>query len=178
MLRLRPYKACDANQIVTWIKDEYSFHQWCADRFHVYPITAQMMNQHYDGMASDDSCWQMTAFDETGVVGHFTMRFTSHKKNIIRLGFVILSDRARGRGLGKEMLRLALNYSFYTLKVDKVTLGVFANNPSAYFCYKAVGFQDVASNGEAYLIQGEVWKCIEMEVSLKSYQAGRRGRNR
>lgn len=54
----------------------------------------------------------MTAFDETGVVGHLIMRFTDAEKTILRFGFVIVDDMKRGQGLGKEMLLLALKYAF------------------------------------------------------------------
>ena len=40
MLKLRPYRPADAATIVSWIADEYSFRQWCADRYDHYPITA------------------------------------------------------------------------------------------------------------------------------------------
>lgn len=36
MIRIRPYKACDAQAITTWIKDEYAFRQWSADRYENY----------------------------------------------------------------------------------------------------------------------------------------------
>ena len=39
MIRLRPYKDCDAQKITAWIKDEYSFRQWSADRYDKFPIT-------------------------------------------------------------------------------------------------------------------------------------------
>ena len=39
MLRLRPFKKCDADTIVSWIKNERIFRFWCADRFENYPIT-------------------------------------------------------------------------------------------------------------------------------------------
>lgn len=48
MLRLRPYKACDTEIIVTWLKNEYAFRQWSADRYDAYPLTAQEMNAYYD----------------------------------------------------------------------------------------------------------------------------------
>ena len=76
MLRLRPYKACDAQTIVSWIKDETAFRKWCADRFERYPITADDMNVQYDALAYEDRFFEMTAYDETGVVGHLIMRFT------------------------------------------------------------------------------------------------------
>lgn len=46
MLRLRPYKACDAKTIVSWIKDETAFRMWSADRFERYPMTQEDLNAH------------------------------------------------------------------------------------------------------------------------------------
>ena len=165
MLRLRPYKPCDAKTIVSWIGDEVSFRKWCADRFDHYPITADDLNRHYDAFADSDSFYQMTAFDETGVVGHMIMRFIDKEKRVLRFGFVIVDDKKRGMGYGKRMLELAVKYAFEILKVDKITLGVFENNEAAHMCYKAVGFQETPT-GEARFCRffGEDWKCIELEM--------------
>lgn len=166
MLRLRPYKPCDAKQIVSWIKDEVSFRKWCADRFESYPITAEDMNAHYDALANTDSFFQMTAFDESGVVGHLIMRFVDEEKKTLRFGFVIVDDSKRGMGYGKEMLQLAAKYAFEILKVERITLGVFENNEAAYYCYKAAGFKDVELAEEEYFkILGEDWKCLELEMT-------------
>lgn len=165
MLRLRPYKPCDAETIVSWIKDEISFRKWCADRFEKYPINAEDMNAHYDALANMDSFFQMTAFDESGVVGHLIMRFVDEEKKTLRFGFVIVDDSKRGMGYGKEMLQLAAKYAFDILKVEKVTLGVFENNEAAYHCYKAAGFKNVEIAKEEYFkILGEDWKCLELEM--------------
>jgi hypothetical protein len=52
------------------------------------------------------------------------------------------------------------------LKAEKVTLGVFENNPSAYYCYKAAGFKEIEMDRELiFEILGEQWNCIEMEVN-------------
>ena len=48
MIRLRPYKAYDAQTIIKWFKDEYSFRQWCADRYEKYPIAFDDTNLYYD----------------------------------------------------------------------------------------------------------------------------------
>lgn len=170
-LRLRPYKKCDAKEIVTWCKDETAFRKWCSDRFESFPITETDMNQKYidhNGDCADlDNFYPMTAFDETGVAGHLIMRFTDKEKQVLRFGFVIVDDKKRGRGYGKEMLILAQKYAFEILKVKKITLGVFENNPSAYYCYKAAGFKEIhMENEEYYEILGEKWKCIEMEVCI------------
>ena len=161
MLRLRPYKPGDAEQIVRWCKDEYAFRQWSADRYPKFPITAENINALYNG----SEIWGFTAFDETGVVGHLTMRFPKGDFNEVRFGFVIVDCEKRGRGYGKEMLSLAVKYAFEFIKADKISLGVFENNTAAFQCYKAVGFKIVETDLiESYNCLGEVWNCIDMEI--------------
>lgn len=165
MLRLRQYKKCDAKYIASWIKDEVAFRKWCADRYENYPISPEDINKHYDSVAYTDDFYQMTAFDDTGAVGHLIMRFIDEDKKILRFGFIIIDYNKRGKGYGKEMLQLALKYAFEILKVDKVTLGVFEKNESAYYCYRSVGFKDVYEKETKYVnILNENWKCLELEI--------------
>lgn len=165
MMRLRPYKACDAQTITTWFKDEYAFRQWSADRYENYPISPDDMNARDDGDRNNGRIWAMTAFDDEGVVGYFTMRFPNDDSlDEIRLGFVIVDAQRRGRGYGKEMLSLAIRYAFDFVKVRKISLGVFENNEAAIRCYEACGFRRVElEKTESYHCMGEVWNCIEME---------------
>ena len=169
MLRLRQYKPCDAKTIISWCKDEASFRRWTSDRYETFPITEEDMNHKYIDCNGDcyeaDNFYPMTAFDESGVVGHLIMRYADAQKNILRFGFVSVDDSKRGMGYGKEMLRLALKYAFEILKVEKVTLGVFENNLPAYYCYKAAGFQDLKLDKEVYCeVCGERWKILELEL--------------
>ena len=165
MLRLRPYKNGDAEVIVSWIRDEYAFRQWCADRYDHYPVTADDINERYNSLADADWFYPMTAFDEKGIAGHLIMRFTDEQKSVLRFGFVIVDAARRGQGYGKEMLHLALTMAFEVLKASTVTLGVFENNPAAYYCYRAAGFQNVPAESAAYFhVLGEDWKCLELRI--------------
>ena len=151
MLRLRPYKAGDAQTITTWLKDEFALRQWSADRYGSYPITPADMNAYYDNEKDSGRSWGM--------------RFP-HADSLeeLRLGFVIVDDAQRGRGYGKEMLSLAVRYAFEFVGVQKVSLGVFENNTAALHCYEACGFRRVEREQvEQYRCMGEVWRCIELE---------------
>lgn len=171
MIILRPYKNSDAEKIAGWIKDEFAFRQWSADRYESYPITSENINDYYRSFSDSDAFFAMTAFDENGVVGHLTMRFTDAEKSVLRFGFVIVDDSKRGVGLGKELLYLSLKYAFEILRVKTVTLGVFENNSSAYYCYKSVGFIDLKNDQfEYYNILNESWKCLEMKMDICDYE--------
>ena len=63
------------------------------------------------------------------------------------------------------MLLLAQKYAFEILRVKKITLGVFENNTAALNCYKAAGFRQIeTAEKESYVILGETWEGIEMEI--------------
>ena len=76
----------------------------------------------------------MTAFDVSGITGHLTMRCTDSSRETVRLGFIIIDDRLRGKGYGREMFSMAVGYAFEFLRVRKVSLGIFENNEAAKNC--------------------------------------------
>ncbi|HRF36648.1 MAG TPA: GNAT family N-acetyltransferase, partial [Clostridia bacterium] len=71
----------------------------------------------------------------------------------------------RGKGYGKAMLLAAVEYAKINLNAEIITLGVFANNDNAKYCYQSVGFKSVGKNENYQMPLGE-WECIEMSLSL------------
>lgn len=163
-MELRRYKASDAQIITKWLKNEYAFRQWSADRYENYPITADDMNNYYS-QYNDNELYKLTAVNEDEIVAHLTIRFIDEAGKIARFGFVIVDDTKRGNGYGKELVSSALKYAFEELQTDKVTLGVFENNTPAINCYLSCGFKIVEKESiESYQCMGEIWNCIEMEI--------------
>ncbi|MBO4603780.1 MAG: GNAT family N-acetyltransferase [Clostridiales bacterium] len=175
MLRLRPYKPCDAETIVSWCDNEYTFMNWGGYLFGKYPIKAEDMNSKYLELNGDckeqDNFYPMTLFDEEGIKGHMIMRYINGDDTILRFGWVILDPASRGRGYGKEMIKLGLEYAFEILRVRSVTIGVFENNIPAYHCYLAAGFRKSGLIEDSYHeIYGETWKIVELEISKGEYE--------
>lgn len=157
MLRLRPYNKNDAQTILSWINDEKAFYKWTAGVLGDYPISVEQFNTVSNLMA-------FTAIDDNEIVGFFTMRRPNESFEELRFGFVIVDLEKRGQGYGKKMLKLGLKYAKEIFGASKVSLGVFENNESAYYCYKAVGFEDVPQDEiEKYSVMGEEWNCLELE---------------
>ena len=160
MLRLRPYNLNDAEQILSWCKDEKAFYKWTAGILGDYPLSKEQFSAVTNLMA-------FTAIDDNEIVGFFTMRKPSDFFDELRFGFVVVDSEKRGKGYGKKMLQLGLKYAKEIYGAKKVSLGVFENNESAYHCYKAVGFQDIIlEETEMYHVLGEEWKCLELEMQL------------
>ena len=159
-LRLRPYNTSDAEKILLWSRDEKSFYKWTAGVLGEYPLSKEQFNSVTNLMA-------FTAIDDDDVVGFFTMRRPSESFDELRFGFVVVDSEKRGRGYGKEMLQLGIKYAKDIFGAKRVSLGVFENNESAYYCYKAVGFKDIVlEKAETYTVLGEKWKCLELEMKL------------
>ena len=156
-MTLRPFVTNDAATILSWCKDKHAFRLWSADRYEGFPAQPEEMMRQYEGQ----NLHPLTAIADDIIIGHILLRFPSEDKSVIRFGFVIVDDSKRGRGYGRQMLRLAIDYAQQQLGARRITLGVFCDNLSAVECYKSVGFRIMGM--DSYLIDGEEWKGYEME---------------
>lgn len=174
MIRLRAYKKCDAEKIVSWCNEENVFNLWGGKHFGDFPISADVINHKYfdnnGDCAEEDNFYPMTAFDDTGVVGHFILRYLNGNNKILRLGWVIVDNSKRGQKIGQKMLKLGLKYAFEIMQADTVTIGVFEHNIPAYKCYLSTGFRKSETLEDSYVnINGKDCKVVELEMSKQEY---------
>ena len=159
MMTLRPFTIDDAPIILSWIKDIAAFRKWSADRYPTFPPKPEDMVAQYES----DVIFPFTAIDDEGkVVGHIILRYPDPSKTVIHFGFVIVDNNLRGKGYGKQMLQLAIQKAKNEFGAKKISLGVFENNTSAFYCYESVGFKVIGA--ESYTIDGEEWTEKEMEI--------------
>ena len=173
MLKLRPYKSCDSEKIASWLMDEEVYDMWGGERFGSFPVSAETINRKYTEQNGDctepDNFYPMIAYDESGVVGHFIMRYLNGDKRCIRFGWIVVDDSKRGLGYGKRMLELGLKYAFEILKARIVNLGVCECNTAAYNCYKSVGFKEAECiSTHNMTVKGRDVRVIELEMSAPS----------
>ncbi|MBP3214060.1 MAG: GNAT family N-acetyltransferase [Bacteroidaceae bacterium] len=157
-MTLRPFHPNDAETILGWCKDKQAFRKWSADRYKDFPVKREDMMEQYKG----DNMYPLTAVVGENIIGHVLLRFLSEDKTLVRFGFVIVDDTKRGMGYGKQMLQMVIKKAKEEFGVQKITLGVFDNNPSAFHCYDSLGFKVIGT--DTYLIDGEEWTGKEMEL--------------
>ncbi len=161
MMILRPFRPDDARTILSWCKDRLAFRLWSADRYKDYPAQPEEMIKQYKG----ENKFPLTAVEGETIIGHILLRYPTNDRIIVRFGFVIVDVTKRGKGYGKQMLRLAIEYAQRELGAKRISLGVFCENRSALKCYKSVGFRIIGE--DSYMIDDEEWKGYEMDLSNK-----------
>lgn len=165
-MKLRDLRNEDADIICTWLRTEPELYRWSADRFNKFPLTGSDIVDNYAPQLESGRFFPLTAVDDDGkVAGHFIIRYPREDDDsTVRFGFVIVDPEIRGRGLGKEMLRLGIEYVRENLNVSRIDLGVFVGNDSAEGCYKAVGFKEYSRRSCEMPIG--TWECIDMEMFI------------
>jgi RimJ/RimL family protein N-acetyltransferase len=167
MIRLRPFKISDAEYLINWVGEERQFTMWSAGKFE-YPLTKEQLIKYKEIYENDEHGWIFTALDEIGKpVGHFIMRMVDYQKQSVHLGFIIVNPEIRGKGYGKEMVSLGVKYAFEILKVKRVTLKVFENNPAAHSCYKSIGLSDEKYHEGLFTYKDEKWGLYDMAIENK-----------
>ena len=164
---LRKYKKEDSAVICKWLRSEEELYKWSADRFNKFPLMENDIEENYASQIESGRFFPMSATDENGnLIGHFIIRYPRNDDDTsVRFGFVVIEPSMRGKGYGKEMLQLGLEYVRANFKVERIDLGVFANNDSAKHCYEALGFKEY--NRRICEMPVGAWECIDMEILLK-----------
>ena len=165
-MRLRAYTKEDSPVIAKWVRTEKELYQWSASIYGFYPLLPYSIDDNYVNAMKSGRFIPLTAIDDEGrPVGHFIIRYPNENDDSsVRIGFVIVDPNIRGKGCGRELMKLAVDYVKDNLTATRVDLGVFENNPKAKKCYSSVGFKDYGSHTvETPFGQ---WYCTDMELYL------------
>lgn len=163
-MRLRPFIASkDFDIIKNWIADERTHAMWCANLI-AYPIEKENFESVMTEAATRFGDSPYVATMEDGKVVGFFCYSVNLDSNEGMLKFVMVDPAQRGKGLGKEMLQLAVEYAFNISKTDAVHLNVFPENTRAKKCYESVGFVERQTELNAFSYKDESWGRCNMII--------------
>lgn len=169
-MRIRPYiPDKDFTFVSTWIADERTHSLWSANRF-PYPITPESFHNFLEKIAAEWADSAYVATENSGQPVGFFCYSVNTEDNIGFLKFVIIDRAKRGKGYGKEMLQLALQYAFQITGAEAVQLNVFDKNTAAKKCYESVGFVERAIDKNVFSYQDELWSRCNM-ISCRRNQS-------
>ena len=168
-MRIRPYiPNKDYEYLSIWIDNERTHAFWCANLF-PYPMTPKFFHDFLETNSMDWTDSAYVATENNGQVVGFFCYSVNTEDNIGFLKFIIIDKTKRGRGYGKEMLNLALQYAFQITGAKAVQLNVFNENILAKRCYEKVGFIERKTDKDIFTYKDELWSRCNMIVSEQSF---------
>lgn len=172
-MRLRPY--CDSSDypyIEKWVDSGRIHALWCAGLI-PYPLSRKDFNAFLERDAKEWGGKAFTAMLDDGTPAGFLIYSVNEEENSGFLKFVLLDGSLRGKGLGGQMIRLALEHAFAEKAVSFVQINVFDVNKKARACYKKAGFLDNAFTENVFCYQDEQWGRYNMRITSSDYKTHR-----
>lgn len=105
--------------------------------------------------ADDDTICGRAIVVDGEHVGNVVLDMIDRHAGKARLHIYLGETNARGRGVGKSAVKLALDVAFDELGLDKVWLTVHARNARAIAAYHAVGFVTEGVHREEFVLGAE-----------------------
>ncbi|WP_411107745.1 GNAT family N-acetyltransferase [Streptomyces sp. cmx-4-9] len=153
-LTLRPFHPSEDTPLLrTWVTSRTALLTWAGPSFS-WPLDDAELTAY----AAEPGRRTWTAVSPgAGPVGHCSFLGT-------RLGRVLIAPAARGRGLGRHLVSLAVERGFGELALPEISLGVWAHNTAALRIYEKLGFQTVQVVEDVEEVDGTPWSAVQMTL--------------
>ena len=139
LIYLRPVNEDDlSGNYMKWLNDKE------VTRFMAFgnsPITLERMKDYLNKLRSDNSLLLAVIMaDDDQHVGNIRIGPIDEYNKRSDIGIMVGDRSVWGKGIASSAMRLALNYSFNTLNLRRITLGVFSENVKAIKLFESLGF--------------------------------------
>lgn len=124
--------------------------------------------EHINSFSNEDILHLIIEDRETNVsVGYMIVVGVKSPNKEIELKRIVISEK--GKGYGRETLRLVKELSFNDLKAHRLWLDVRVKNKKAQYIYKSEGFKEEGTLRECILYKGKYESIIIMSILENEY---------
>ncbi|MEO5942291.1 MAG: GNAT family protein [Ferruginibacter sp.] len=168
MIRLEKFGEEDFEQLIKWIDSEALMINWSGFLFR-FPLSKESLKWYIDDTndLQESDAFVYKAIDEESnqVIGHISLGGISRKNKSARISRVLVGDTAeKNKGYCRQMINAVLKIGFETLKLHRITLGVYDDNVSAFKCYERSGFVTEGIFRDVLFQEGKYRSMIEMSM--------------
>ena len=173
-ISLGPFIPEDCAAVFCWFNDV------AAARldFTYRPVDMMTHQQWWSGLGKDSTkvVFALRKASGPAIIGFVQVTGINAVHRSAELGIRIGDEKNRGQGYGKEALRLALDFCWNHLNLNRVQLVVFKHNSRAIGAYSAAGFRKEGRLKRAAFIDGEWVDLILMAICRPAKKSSRRFR--
>lgn len=105
-------------------------------------------------------------------VGSVYFRDIDRQNKKCEYGIFIGEESCRGKGIGSKAAKLALDYAFSQLGMNRIFLRVFAKNPRAIKSYENAGFKYEGKFREDVIIDGKAYDMVFLAILKDEWKKG------
>jgi len=170
-INLGPFVPEDCAAVFCWINDVAAARLDLAYR----PVDMMAHQQWWQSLGKDPSkvVFALRRTGDPALIGFVQIAAINQVHRSAEIGIRIGDEINRGRGSGTEALRLALDFCWNDLNLNRVQLTVFEHNARAIGAYRAAGFRKEGRMRKAAFIGGD-WVDLIMMAALRPAQKARR----
>jgi len=169
-ITLGPLVPEDFSPVFCWLNDVAAARLDLAYR----PVDMMSHQQWWQGLGKDQTkvVFAIRKLADPTIIGYVQISGINSVHRSAEIGIRIGEEKNRGQGYGKEALRLAVDFCWKHLNLNRVQLIVFKHNERALRAYKAVGFQREGLLRKAAFIGGD-WVDVVLMATLRRAQKRR-----
>lgn len=179
------YQIGEAIELIPLARDDWAnaMERWANDgratQFMVtgnQPTTRDQLLRQYDGLAEGAILFGIRTRSDAKLVGHVGLYSINWVARHAELRIMVGEGDVRGKGCGTEATRMVIAYGFERLNLNKVWLGVNADNTGAVRCYEKAG---MSREG---LLRAEIYRndryydALRMSILREEFLAARAAR--
>ena len=168
MIALQRFDSNDYTQLIEWIDSKKILMQFGGPEFS-YPLTVPQIEKHLRDPKRQS--FKVIDLDNNITIGHAEIYNDSKNKKTLKICRVLIGDKSqRGKGLGNRIINELLKIIFIKQNMEKAELNVFDWNIGAIKCYEKVGFIVNPKEASKLIMNGELWKTINMIIEKKDWK--------
>ena len=120
-------------------------------------ITQQMQKKWYETQVNNNDSqihFEIRTVKDNKLVGHCVLTNIHWIYRVAEFGIYIGDNKRRGKKLGREALKLLIDYGFNVINMNRIWGEVYEDNP-ALNVFKAIGFKEECIMRQARFMHGE-----------------------
>jgi [ribosomal protein S5]-alanine N-acetyltransferase len=166
-ITIGPFVPEDFAPVFCWINDVAAARLDLAYR----PVDMMTHQQWWQSLGKDLTkvVFAIRKTSEPTIIGYVQITGINSVHRSAEIGIRIGEEKNRGQGCGTEALRLALEFCWNHLNLNRVQLIVFKHNERAVCAYRAVGFRKEGLLRKAAFIGGD-WVDVILMAALRPAQ--------
>lgn len=169
-VKIRPMTEADTDNIVRWRNTPSVYEHF----IYRVPLTREdHLNWLHNRVETGDVAQFIITDGETDTdVGSVYLRDIDKNFKKCEYGIFIGEDSCRGKGIGSAAAKLAIDYAFKELDMNRVFLRVFADNKQAIRSYEKAGFKYEGTFRDDVIIDGTPYDIVFMAILKRDWEKG------